>query len=157
MKDRLDPRVMVVLGESETALAVMSALRNGFTGQIINIVSGSANQYQNTDVFFRKVGEISKYETYQIQDDFFERANIDIIKGTVTNINYNKKYIELLNESKPIPFDKCVLACGSKKKKLNINLTNFLTQVIKTISRERNKVLVNYFVKTRVYLLLVKL
>lgn len=46
-REAIDPRVFVVLGDNETALAAIDALRTCFTGRIIMIPSSTFGAFQN--------------------------------------------------------------------------------------------------------------
>jgi len=50
----IDPRKYVVLGDTETALAAVDALRSNFTGEITLITTSPYGKFENTDVFRRK-------------------------------------------------------------------------------------------------------
>lgn len=53
---KVDPRVYVVLGDSETALAAIDALRTSFTGEIVCIPASQYGHFENTDILKRKIG-----------------------------------------------------------------------------------------------------
>ena len=50
----IDPRTFVVLGDSETALAAIDALRTSFTGRIVVVPTSPYGSFENTDAFTRK-------------------------------------------------------------------------------------------------------
>lgn len=53
-----------------------------------------------------------------VEEDFLDRANVDVYKGEVSKIDLNKKLISVRGQGKPIPFDKVLIAWGSEKKKI---------------------------------------
>lgn len=67
----IDPRRMVVLGDTEAAVACVDALRTSFTGEILLITTSPFGQFENIDVIRRKFGPIAKNEIYYMEDDFF--------------------------------------------------------------------------------------
>jgi hypothetical protein len=77
----VDPRTYIVLGDSEAALSVIDALRTNYTGKIIVVPTSTYGSFENTDILLRKFSPISKNETYLVEDDYLDRANIDVIKG----------------------------------------------------------------------------
>jgi hypothetical protein len=51
----IDPRVFVILGDSETALSTIDALRTNFTGKIVLVSTSPYGAFENLDVFTRKL------------------------------------------------------------------------------------------------------
>jgi len=85
----MDPRTFVVLGDSETALSIIDALRAGFTGRVVVIPSSPYGQFENTDILCRKFTPINKNEVYLVEEDYLDRANIDVVKGEIKTIDLN--------------------------------------------------------------------
>jgi NADH dehydrogenase FAD-containing subunit len=54
-----------------------------------------------------------------VEEDYFDRANIDVVKGEIKTIDLNKKEIVVKGLKKPMPFDKILIAWGANKKRLN--------------------------------------
>jgi hypothetical protein len=50
----------VILGDNETSLSAIDALRSGFTGRIIVVPSSSFGAFENTDIMKRQFGPLSK-------------------------------------------------------------------------------------------------
>ena len=82
-KAKIDPRTFLILGDTEAALSAVDALRTHFTGRIVLVPTSSFGSFQNTDIFTRKFGEVSKNEAYYVEPDYLDRANVDIIQGDV--------------------------------------------------------------------------
>ena len=59
-RETIDPRVFVVLGDNETTLSVIDALRTNFTGRIILIPTSTFGAFENLDALRRNLGPISK-------------------------------------------------------------------------------------------------
>ena len=53
-RSKVDPRKIVVVGDSEAALSSIDALRTTFTGEIILIPQSPYGAFENTDVLNRK-------------------------------------------------------------------------------------------------------
>lgn len=53
-KVTIDPRTFVILGDSETALSAIDALRTSFTGRIVVVPTSPFGAFENTEVFTRK-------------------------------------------------------------------------------------------------------
>lgn len=83
----------MVLGDSETALAVIDGLRAAFTGRIIVVPSSPYGQFENTDILSKKFTPIQKNEVYMVEEDYLDRANIDVIKGELKTIDLNNNII----------------------------------------------------------------
>ena len=52
-RENIDPRVFVIMGDNETALAAIDALRTSFTGRIILIPSSNYGAFENKDIMRR--------------------------------------------------------------------------------------------------------
>lgn len=72
----------------------------------------------------RKFSPIQKNEVYLVEEDYFERANIDIVKGEVKTIDLNRNEIQVKGLKDRIKFDKVMIAWGSYKKRLSKEYTN---------------------------------
>lgn len=52
-REAIDPRTFVILGDNETALSAIDALRTNFTGRIILVPCSNFGAFENTDVMKR--------------------------------------------------------------------------------------------------------
>ena len=52
-RQQLDPRTFVILGDNETSLAAIDALRSSFTGRIVLIPSKNFGSFENLDIMKR--------------------------------------------------------------------------------------------------------
>jgi hypothetical protein len=68
---KIDPRRIIVLGDTETALSSVDALRTSFTGEVLLVTTSPFGQFENLDVLRRKFGPLSKNEVYYVEDDYF--------------------------------------------------------------------------------------
>lgn len=91
----IDPRVFVILGDSETALSAIDALRTSFTGRIIVVPTSPYGTFENVDILCRKFTPISKNESYMVESDFLDRANVDVIRGEIAAIDLDGKSIKI--------------------------------------------------------------
>lgn len=111
----LDPRTFVILGDSEAALSAIDAMRTSFSGRIVVVPVSPFGAFENTDIFNRKFSQLSKNEVYMVEEDYLERANVDVIKGEVKSIDLTKKQISIKGHSDMIDFDKVLIAWGAYK------------------------------------------
>ena len=59
-RQAIDPRTFIVLGDNETALSAVDALRTNFTGRIIMIPQTNFGAFENTDIMKREMGPLAK-------------------------------------------------------------------------------------------------
>jgi nitrite reductase/ring-hydroxylating ferredoxin subunit len=123
-RQNIDPRTFVVLGDSETALSAVDSLRTSFTGRVVVIPTSPFGQFENTDILNRKFSPISKNEAFMVEEDYFERANIDIVKGELKSIDLQRNEITVKGLKDRIHFDKVMIAWGSYKKRLSKDYSN---------------------------------
>lgn len=123
-RQALDPRTFVVLGDNETALAAIDALRTNFTGRIVVVPSSNYGAFENVGIMRKQLGPLSKNQSYLVEDDYLDRANIDIIRGTIHRIAIEEKMLTIKGLRKPIRFDKLLVAWGAHRNKLSKNYSN---------------------------------
>lgn len=95
MKDHIkratiDPRCFVILGDSETALSAIDALRTSFTGRIVCLPTSSYGQFENLDILNRKFGKLEKNEAFYVESDYLDRANVEVLTGEISAIDLNR-------------------------------------------------------------------
>lgn len=93
---KVDPRTFVIIGDTEAALSAVDCLRTNFTGRIILVPTSPYGGFENHDVFRRKFDSIEKNEAFLVEDDFFDRANVDIVTGKVKRIDVTKKTVTII-------------------------------------------------------------
>lgn len=86
-RETIDPRTFIILGDNETALSAIDALRTGFTGRIIMIPQSNFGAFENTEIMKRDFTPLTKNQTYLVETDYLDRANVDVIKGQVKMID----------------------------------------------------------------------
>jgi NADH dehydrogenase FAD-containing subunit len=62
---------------------------------------------------------VNKNESYLVEGDYLDRANVDVIKGEVKSIDVVKKRIKVKGQKDIINYDKLLIAWGANKKRLN--------------------------------------
>jgi hypothetical protein len=71
-REEMDPRVFVIIGDSEAALSAIVTLRYAYVGKIILIPTSHDGSFQNKDVLIRKFEPIDKEEVYYVEQDLFK-------------------------------------------------------------------------------------
>lgn len=59
-----------------------------------------------------------------VEPDFLDRANVTVIKGALTDIDYDRKILKMKGHKAPIEFDKLLVAWGAGKKRLAKEYSN---------------------------------
>ena len=88
------------------------------------IPSSQYGSFENTEIMRRQMGPVAKNAAFMVEEDFLDRANVDIMKGKVIRIDVEAKEITLSGMKKPIKFDKAMIAWGAEKMKLNKAYSN---------------------------------
>jgi 3-phenylpropionate/trans-cinnamate dioxygenase ferredoxin subunit len=114
-RETIDPRTFVILGDNETALGAIDALRTNFTGRIIMIPSTTYGAFQNVDIMKRDLSPLSKNQCYLVETDYLDRANVDIIKGNIKMLDVENGKLVVTGYRKPISFDKVLVAWGAHR------------------------------------------
>ena len=114
-REALDPRTIVVLGDNETALAVIDSLRTSFTGRIVCVpCNGAKGAFENLDIMKRYMGPLTKNQCFLVEDDYLDRANVDVIKGEVKSIDVPGKKMSIKGLRNQLDFDKVIVAWGAE-------------------------------------------
>lgn len=72
----------------------------------------------------KKFTPINKNEVYMVEEDYLDRANVDVVRGEVKTIDFNYNLITVKGVKNQIKFDKIMLAWGSYKKRLGKEYSN---------------------------------
>ncbi len=59
-----------------------------------------------------------------VEEDYLDRANVDVVRGEVKTIDFNYNLITVKGVKNQIKFDKIMLAWGSYKKRLGKEYSN---------------------------------
>ena len=74
-------------------MSAIDALRSGFTGKVICIPCSPFGQFENLDILNRKFGPVNKNESYFVESDYLNRANVEVVKGDLRSIDLEKKLV----------------------------------------------------------------
>jgi NADH dehydrogenase FAD-containing subunit len=54
-----------------------------------------------------------------VEEDYLDRANVDILRGSIKSIDVEKREMIIAGLRKPVKFDKILVAWGSDREKLS--------------------------------------
>jgi len=80
--------------------------------------------FENLDNLRRKFGPLTKNETHFLEDNFLDKANVTVTTGQIKHIDIDENHIKMVGHTKPIKFDKCLIAWGAHKKRLKQEYQN---------------------------------
>lgn len=115
-EENLDPRTMVIIGDSEAALSAIITLRYAFVGKIIVVPTSSYGSFENKDVLTRKFGPLQKEEVYYVEPDLFNKAKVEVKNSEVVKIDHDERIVYFKDKTK-VPFEAVLFAGGSYKSK----------------------------------------
>lgn len=72
----------------------------------------------------RQLGPLTKNQCFLVEDDFLDRANVDIIKGDVRHIDVENRQIVIKGLKKPLEFEKVIIAWGAEMDRLEKSYSN---------------------------------
>ena len=90
-QEKIDPRTMVILGDTQEALSAVDALRQCFTGTIVLFTMSQYGQFENPEILKKKFTNLTKFETFITDMDFLDQANVSVVRGGVEKIDWKKK------------------------------------------------------------------
>ena len=123
-REVIDPRTFVIVGDSETALSAVDALRAGYTGRIVLLSPSIYGAFENQEILTKRFEPLEKNDVFMVDDDYLERANVEVVKGDIKTIDLSKNIIVIGGLKKPIEFNKLLFAFGSFKKRLSTKTTS---------------------------------
>ena len=121
-RDDIDPRSIIIVGDSAAALSAIVTLRYGFVGRIILIPTSTEGSFENKDALVRKFGPLSKEEVYLVEPDLFQKANVEVWNTKITKIDHDERMV-YTKDNKKIPFE-AILFAGSSTKVSPSNYVN---------------------------------
>lgn len=80
----------MILGDTETALSAIDALRTNYTGRIVVVPSSPYGQFENLDVLNKKFSPLDKSEVFMVEENFLDLANVEVAKGEIQTIDLNR-------------------------------------------------------------------
>lgn len=72
----------------------------------------------------RELGPLAKGQSYLVETDYLDRANVDVITGQLKMIDVENRKMAITGYRDPISFDKVLVAWGAHRKKLNTSYNN---------------------------------
>lgn len=139
--NELDPRHVVLIGDSETIAGAINTMRLFFTGKISVITNKCGNNFVDRNKLTKSLFPIkAKHAKFMDQSDL-EKMGINIYDEKVHYIDNEKRIISLKNKMK-IPYDKILIATGSNREKLGFKYSNvFYLENIKDHAEIHNAII----------------
>lgn len=110
---------IVIIGNGITGITCARHIRKQDSSATITVISKESNYFfSRTALMYIYMGHMKFENTKPYEDWFWKKNRIDLVQSEVINIDSKGQSVTLEN-SKILPFDKLVLACGSIPNKLN--------------------------------------
>ena len=107
---------IVIIGNGIAGITTARHIRKRSDDKI-TIISGETDHfYSRTALMYIYMGHMKYEHTKPYEDWFWTKNRLDLVKDWVTNIDFDRKELQL-EKSSPIQYDKLVLATGSKSNK----------------------------------------
>jgi len=139
-REDIDPRTMIVIGDSEAALSAIITLRYAFTGRIILVPTSTTGSFENKDVLIRKFGPINKEEVYFVEPDLFKKANVEVKNEKVLKIDHDNREVSFSDKT-TIPFDGILFAGSSDRPSLGNYINVHTITDFESHAKAHNKVI----------------
>lgn len=107
---------VVIIGNGITGITAARNIRKGSTGRITVISSETDHFFSRTALMYIYMGHLTYDDTKPYEDWFWDKNAITRINGHVTAIEPSKKQV-ILESGENVPYDKLVIATGSKSNK----------------------------------------
>lgn len=107
---------LAIIGNGITGTTVARYVRKVKDWDITVISSETKYLFSRTALMYIYMGHMKYEHTKPYEDWFWEKNDIELVYDHVTNINTDRKELEL-QEGLPIEYDKLVIATGSKSNK----------------------------------------
>ena len=108
---------VVIIGNGVTGVSAAIRLRQLKPDWRITIISGeSEHHYSRPALMYIFMGHMRYQDTKPYEDSFWQRNDIDLVRGWVTEIDAEAKRL-IMHKSDAIPYDKLLIATGSKSNK----------------------------------------
>lgn len=107
---------VVIIGNGITGITTARNLRKNSNSRISVISSETDHFFSRTALMYIYMGHLTYNDTKPYEDRFWDKNNISRINGFVTDIDTSLKIVKLEN-GEVIPYDKLVIATGSKSNK----------------------------------------
>ncbi len=124
--NELDPRHIVLIGDTETVVGAVNTLRLFFTGKISIITNKSDLHFIDLNKLTKSLFPLRAKHARFFDNKMLDEMGINVYDEKVHYIDGEKRIISLKNKMK-IPFDKVLIAVGSERQKLNKSYNNVFT------------------------------
>jgi len=115
--NELDPRHIVLIGDTETVVGALNTLRLFFTGKISIITNKGDQHFVDMNKLTKSMFPIRAKHARFFDSKDLNEMGINIYDEKIHSIDGEKRIITLKNKMK-IPFDKVLIAVGSHREKL---------------------------------------
>src|SRR5688500_10115765 len=104
---------VVIIGNGITGITCAINVRRMNSSAEISVVSKESKYFfSRTALMYIYMGHMKYEHTKPYEDWFWEKNRIDLVEGTVKNINTEFKVVSL-EDSRTLHYDKLVIASGS--------------------------------------------
>jgi len=124
--NELDPRHVVLIGDTETVVSALHTMRLFFTGKISIITNKSDQHFIDMNKLTKSMFPLRAKHAKFFDNQELNKMGINVYDEKVQSIDCEKRVITLKNKMK-IPFDKVLIAVGSHREKLSKNYENLFT------------------------------
>ena len=124
--NELDPRHIVLIGDTETVVGALNTLRLIFTGKISIITNKGDQHFVDMNKLTKSMFPIRAKHAKFFDNKDLNKMGINVYDEKVHSIDGVKRIISLKNKMK-IPFDKVLIAVGSQREKLEKTYENLFT------------------------------
>lgn len=107
---------IAIIGNGISGITAARFLRKLSNHEITVISSESKYFFSRTALMYVYMGHMRFQDTKPYSDDFWQKNRINIVQDHVDQIDFSEKSLLLASKSN-IPYDKLIIACGSKPNK----------------------------------------
>lgn len=139
--NELDPRHVVLIGDTETIVGALNNLRLFFTGKISIITNKGDQHFVDMNKLTKSMFPLRAKHAKFFDNKEINEMGINIYDEKVHSIDGVKRIITLKNKMK-IPFDKVLIAVGSNRERLDRKYDNlFVLQNIRDHANIHNSII----------------
>ena len=121
--NELDPRHMILIGDTETVVGAINTLRLFFTGKISVITNKGDMNFIDMNKLTKSLFPLKAKHAKFFDHNDLKEMGINVYDERINYIDGEKRVIGLTNKMK-IPYDKVLIAVGSEKDKIGGNYEN---------------------------------
>jgi nitrite reductase/ring-hydroxylating ferredoxin subunit len=139
--NELDPRHIVLIGDTDTIAGTINTLRLFYTGKISVITNKGDNNFVDRNKLTKSLFPIKAKHAKFMDHNEINKMGINVYEEKVNYIDNIKRIISLKNKM-VIPYDKILIATGSNREKLAFKYDNvFYLENIKDHSDIHNAII----------------